>query len=141
VVDEAAALRATSDELLRDLEALGALEEEKRAMPVGDPRLTDLAARIEIIATRVLASSARQRGLTEVVSEAAAVGVSDPGTTIEATPRSPSDVLQAWREAERRAAAAEPGSPEALEANVLIERLREEYRVAFTAREREQDRD
>ena len=41
------ALRRTSDALLRDLEALVSLEEEKRGVEPGDPRLVDLAAQIE----------------------------------------------------------------------------------------------
>ena len=40
------ALRETSDELLRDLEALSVLEEDKRQVSPGDPRLVDLAAQI-----------------------------------------------------------------------------------------------
>ena len=59
------ALRRTSDALLRDLEALQQLEEEKRTIEPGDPRLVDLAARIELIAKRVLASSTSQRAQTQ----------------------------------------------------------------------------
>ena len=63
------ALRSTSDALLRDLEVLGTLEDEKRTIEFGDPRLVDLAAQIEEIAHRVLTGSVRQRHLTEVASE------------------------------------------------------------------------
>jgi hypothetical protein len=39
-------------------------------------------------------------------------------------------ILAAWRQAERQLDAAEPGSAEAAEAQVLVDRLREEYRRA-----------
>jgi hypothetical protein len=39
-------------------------------------------------------------------------------------------ILAAWRQAERQLDAAEPGSAEATEAQVLVDRLREEYRRA-----------
>ena len=39
-------------------------------------------------------------------------------------------ILAAWRQAERQLDAAEPGSAEAEEAQVLINRLRDEYRRA-----------
>src|SRR4029079_19164150 len=48
--DTGQALRATSDALLRDLEVLATIEEEKRSLEPGDPRLVQLAARIEEIA-------------------------------------------------------------------------------------------
>jgi hypothetical protein len=46
-------------------------------------------------------------------------------------------VLAEWREAERRADAAPPGSAEAREAELLVERLREEYRRAHEEARRE----
>ncbi|MEW6224755.1 MAG: hypothetical protein AB1627_08995 [Chloroflexota bacterium] len=124
-------LRATSDALLRDLEALVALEEEKRTLEPSDSRLVELAAQVEVIAGRVLARSGEQRALSE------AAVVAPPGMpAIEDVLRSPAAILAEWREAERRAAAAAPGSAEATEAGLLIERLREEYRVAFEASRR-----
>ena len=62
-------LRRTSDSLLRDIEALLQLEEEKRTIDPGDPRLVELASRIELIAKRVLASSTSQRAQTELIHE------------------------------------------------------------------------
>ena len=44
------ALRETSDALMRDLDVLTALEEQKRGLDPGDPRLVELAGRIEAIA-------------------------------------------------------------------------------------------
>ena len=125
------ALRRTSDALLRDLEALQQLEEEKRTIEPGDPRLVDLASRIELIAKRVLASSTSQRAQTQLINELTEAGSpAAPDTPIEDTPRSMEAILFAWRQAERQLDAADPGSAEATEAQLLVDRLREEYRHA-----------
>jgi hypothetical protein len=136
MVDASAELRATSDMLLLDLEALGKLEDQKRTTAHGDAELVDLAARIEELAQRVLAGSRRQRELTEEVSEAAVTGDIEPSATIE-TMRSASAILADWRDAERAARDAPAGSRERSEALAMIERFREEYRRAFEAARRE----
>ena len=124
-------LRRTSDSLLRDIEALLQLEEEKRTIDPGDPRLVDLASRIELIAKRVLASSTSQRVQTELIHQLTeADSPAAPDAPIEDTPRSIEAILSAWREAERQLDAAEPGSAEAREAEVLVDALRDEYRKA-----------
>ena len=129
-MDRTADLRATSDLLLLDLEALGELEEQKRSIPHGDPKLVDLAAQIEALARRVLNGSQRQRQLTETISEAAVEGNAEPTATIEET-RTASQIIAEWREAERRAQAAAWGSRDRAAAEAEIERLRAEYRRAF----------
>lgn len=128
------ALRDASDELLRDLEALSVLEDDKRQIPPGDPRLVDLAEQIESIAARVLITSGRQRELTEELQETAEAG-SEPATakTIDDTQRPISAILSDWRDAERRLESAEVGTAEAREAEVLVDQLREEYREAHEA--------
>lgn len=127
-------LRSTSDALLRDLEVLGTLEDEKRTIAPGDPRLVDLASQIEEIAQRVLAGSVRQRRLTQTAASQVELGQPDaPVRSIEATLRRPSEVLAEWREAERRLAAADPASAEWTEAEALVELCREEYRGASRA--------
>lgn len=134
--DTAAGLRATSDALMRDLEVLAAIEDEKRTLPPGDPRLVELAQRVEGVARRVLSSTVRQRKLTEVGNEQAETA--SPGTpvaSIDETPRPIAEILAEWRAAERRAAAAEPGSAEAAEARALGDHHREEYRRALAERE------
>ena len=125
------ALRETSDALLRDLDVLVTLEEDKRSLEPGDPRLVELAARIEEIARRVLAGTVRQHDLTRVVrAQVAADSPHAPDASIDDTDRPIQAVLADWRDAERRAVAADPDSAEAAEANALVERLREEYRRA-----------
>jgi hypothetical protein len=135
VVDATAELRATSDLLLLDLEALGQLEEQKRLTPHGDEKLVELASRIEEIAQRVLHGSRRQRELTEAVTEAAQAGDVEETATIDAM-RSVSAILADWREAERVAGQATPGSSERAQAESMAERFREEYRRAFDAARR-----
>jgi hypothetical protein len=127
-------LRETSDELMRDLEALAVLEDDKRQIPPGDPRLVDLAAQIESIAARVLITSSHQRELTEQIQEAAEKGSQPiPTAPIDDMPRPISAILSDWRDAERRLAAAEAGTAEEREAEVLVDRLRDEYRQAHEA--------
>ena len=133
--DTAADLRATSDDLMRDLEVLATIEDEKRTLKPGDPRLVELAARIEEIAKRVLSGSVRQRRLTEVGHEQVEAGAPDaPETPISQTPRPIADILAAWRAAERRFSAAAPDSAEAVEARALAEHCRDEYRLALEER-------
>lgn len=126
------ALRQTSDALLRDLDVLAALEDEKRGIEPGDPRLVELAGRIEEIAKRILTGSVREHQLTQVAnSQVESRSDNAPTATIEETPRSVSAILAEWRDAERRLVAAEPGSAEAAEATALVEQLRMEYAHAY----------
>jgi DNA-binding HxlR family transcriptional regulator len=128
------ALRETSDALLRDLDVLVTIEEEKRSLEPGDPRLVELAERIEEIARRVLVATTRQHDLTRVVNRQVDEGSPHaPDTSIEETVRPIQAILADWRDAERRAIAAEAGSAEAAEADALVDRLREEYRRAHEA--------
>ena len=136
-MDTAHALRETSDALLRDLDVLVAIEEEKRTLEPGDPRLVELAQRVDDIARRVLGGTGRQRDLTRLANAQVEAGdASAPEGSIEATPRPIASILGDWRDAERRAAAAEPGSAEAAEADALVDRLRAEYRTAQDAARR-----
>ena len=130
------ALRANSDALLRDLDALGMLEEQKRTLPPTDPQMLELAGRIEEIAQRLLAGSSNQRELAEEIVGSAALGA--PAPAIDDTPRSIQSILADWRAAERRLAEAQRGSAEALEAEALVDAARAEYRRAYEAANREQ---
>jgi hypothetical protein len=133
---EADDLRATSDGIVRDLEVLGTIEEEKRTLEPGDPRIVELAQRVQEIAVRVLAASVRQRHLTEIDQARVEAGEATAlATSINDTPRPIADILAEWRGAERRLQAAEAGSAEAAEAEALSDHLREEYRRAYEARQ------
>jgi hypothetical protein len=134
MTDTGRALRSASDELVRDLEALGVLEDEKRQVALNDPRLLDFAEQIEQIAARVLLTSGRQRELTaQMQEEAEADAPAAAELSIDDTPRPISEILSDWRDAERRLEAADEGTAEAREAEVLVDRLRSEYRSAHQA--------
>jgi hypothetical protein len=138
--DTGEALREASDALLRDLEALSDLEATKREIVPGDPKLVELAGTIEALAQRVLASSARQRELTLEANDLVDLGLPDaPSRSIEETPRPIAAILADWREAERTAQAAAPGSTEAAEAERQIDRLKAEYREAHEEATRNPD--
>ena len=89
-------LRDTSDAVMRDLEALSALEEEKRALHPGDPRLLDFATRIRSLADRLLKVSADEQARVLSVER----GEEAPPTqSIEQTPpRSIQLILAEWRD-------------------------------------------
>jgi hypothetical protein len=131
------ALRQTSDALLRDLDVLATLEEEKRGLDPGDPKLVELAGRIEAIAERVFVGSIREHQLTQVMNEQVETGApTAPTATIDETPRSISVVLAEWRNAERRLVEADPGSAEEAEARATVDALRAEYRRTYEAARR-----
>jgi hypothetical protein len=131
------ALRANSDALLRDLDVLGTLEDEKRGIAPSDPRMLELASRIEEIARRVLAGSRNQRELTEEIAGSVARGAQAPA--IDDTHRSIQAILAEWRAAERMLAEATPGTAQALEAEAMIENAREAYRQAYQAADDRRD--
>lgn len=124
---------------MSDLTALQELEQTKREIEPGDPRLVRVAAQIEQLASRVLGASVEQLHLTERVHRLVEAGSPQaPDAPIEDMKREMRVILADWRDAERRARLAEPGSPDALSAAADIERYRAEYRDAFEdARHRE----
>jgi len=133
-VETGQALRQASDALLRDLEVLSAIEEEKRDLPPGDPRLVELAGRVQEIAERILATTVRQHQLTQAANVQTEIGsAAAPKQSIAATPRALSLILAEWREAERRLIDAEPGSADSVEAAAQVDALREEYRRGYEA--------
>ena len=130
------ALRATSDALLADLEALETLEREKRGLRPGDPRVVQLAEAVEQLARRLLGKSVTQRELSAVAKDLAEHPTGDAPPSIEDTRREIHVILADWREAERRAGEAAPGSPERVASDIRIQSLREEYRAAHEAAKR-----
>lgn len=129
-------LHEVSDALLANLDRLRALELEKRSLPVGSPRLVELATEIEQLAVLVLGTSDTQVDLAKAAVREARAGGLDPNATIEemsAAPRELHVVLGEWRDAERRLAEVADDSPEALRLRADIELLRAEYRRAHEA--------
>ena len=132
MTDTGAELRQTSDDVVRTLDALSALEDEKRTVQPGDPRLVVLAKEVEALAAKVLVSSVRQRNLATNLNDDPAAAAATP--PIDEQTRPAAEILKAWRDAERALAAAEPGSGEEATARAAIEQCREEYRRAFDSR-------
>jgi hypothetical protein len=132
LTESGAELREVSDEVLRNLDALGALEEEKRGVQPGDPRLVALAKEVETLAAKLLVGSTRQRDLaTEINGDPAAAAATRP---INEQTRPVAEILRAWRDAERALMQAAPGSGDEATARAEIEQCREEYRQAFESR-------
>ena len=130
-------LRAVSDALLQDLEALLAAEQEKRNVAPDDPRLMTLANEVDAIAQRVLGLTERQQDIAAEVHDLAAEG--GPGAPIESiedTVRPIGVILAEWRAAEREATTLAEGSPQAAAARNAADRLRDEYRRAYESRRR-----
>jgi hypothetical protein len=131
VSDIGNALRATSDALMRDLNELAGLEDEKRSLQPGDDRLTELAERIEVIAARLFGKTVRQRQLSTKVEDLVEESHPEaPLGSIDDTLREIHVVLAEWRDAERQAQEAVPGSVEAEAAADRAAELRAEYRRA-----------
>ena len=131
MTDPAQDLRHTSDALLRDLEVLISLEEEKRGMEPGDDRLVELAERIDVIAGRVMTQTTKQVHLVTKTDASVAAGEEPPPSIADTPARSTSAILADWRAAERILEESPAGSPEALEASARIDALRDEYRRAY----------
>jgi hypothetical protein len=129
-------LHATSDAVLANLDRLRALEMEKRQLPIGSPRLVDLANEIEQLAATVLGATDLQTDLAKEAAAQVRKGDLAPDATIESMADAPRDVhtvLAEWRDAERRLGEVEVGSAEAGQLHEQIEALRKEYRRAHEA--------
>jgi hypothetical protein len=132
-------LRQTSDSLLRALDRLHDLEEEKRTLPTGSPQFVELARQIEDMALEVLRRT-EQEGDLAADTEARREAGGGVGRSIDDTPGQPRDlatVLNEWRAAERRLAAAPAASVESAAAAGEVRRLREEYRMGQELRRKD----
>jgi hypothetical protein len=126
-------LRLASDRLLKTLEQLEALENEKRALAPGSQRFQKLAREIERLAAVVFAQTHAQQRLGEraqVATERSGVDI----VPIEETEqmRDLQLILGDWRDAERRLAATDPDSAEHATAAADVGRLRDEYHRAYS---------
>jgi len=123
-------LRATSDEMLRVLDQLRALEAEKRSAAPGTTRFRNLTQEIERLASGIFSHARRQTEIGSLTVEANDAVGQQPTPIEEVPPRDMATILSEWRDAERRLADAMPGSAEAIKAHVDAQRLRAEYRSA-----------
>ena len=124
---DARAIRHTSDALLAQLSQLEELERTKRELVPGSPAQLRLTRRVESLARKVLNTAGQQTDLVEAIAETA------DGTGPLLT-REPQVILAEWRDAERSLEAAMSGTPEWKTACADVDRLRQEYRRAFTER-------
>jgi hypothetical protein len=126
LVAKEAQLRATSDQLLLAIDAVGVLERQKRGIRPGDDAFVDLARDVRIAAEALLALARTEE---EWARELRAEPGDRPLPTIAETKPVPklAATLARWREVERRIAEAEPGSRDAAALLVEFERLRGEY--------------
>jgi hypothetical protein len=127
-------LRLTSDEMLRTLEQLQRLENQKRAELPGTPGFVRLATEIEKLAAMVFAQTATQQSLAERSQEAGKRGVELAPIDETVATRDVSVVIAEWREAERRLAGATIDSADHAKAAGDVRRLREEYHRTHKAR-------
>jgi len=133
-VEIEAELRVASDRLLRTLEQIQALENEKRTLQPGSDRFQRLAHEIERLAADAFAQTHAQQQLGE---QAAAVeertGTEQPPINESTKLRPLQQILNEWRDAERRLQLAAPDSAEHARAAADVGRLRSEYHVAYTS--------
>jgi hypothetical protein len=133
-VERAANLRRASDTLMQRLDRLYELETRKRELPPDKPEFVRLAREVEDLSRALLYSSGEQVELAEAVHAEVKAGDAQANLPIRETPpkRDAVGVLADWRAAERRLAAATPGSREESEARAEVDQLRAEYRRITT---------
>jgi hypothetical protein len=125
-VPDAEALRHTSDALLDQLSELEDLERTKRELEPGSAAQLRFSRRVEALARKVLNTAGQQTDIVE------GLGESEDGA--DRTSREPHVILAEWREAERTMETETPGTGPWEAAHATVERLRAEYRRAFTER-------
>ena len=131
-------LRTASDRMLRTLEQLETLENEKRALKPDSARFQRLAVEIERLAAAVFAQTHAQQQLgqrAQVVADRTGADIAPIDETHAM--RDLQHVLADWRDAERRLAAAAPDSAEPAQAVADCGRLRDEYHRTYSAGTRE----
>ena len=127
-------LRVASDRLLGTLDQLETLENEKRQLEPNSARFQTLAREIERLAAEVFAQSHAQKNLGQAAQAATArTGEELPPIAESSNAREIPIILADWRDAERRLQLADPDSAEHAVAAADVERLRAEYRTAYSA--------
>ncbi len=126
-------LRSTSDEMLRTLEQLEQLENQKRGEEPGTQRFVRLATEIERLAAMVFSQTSNQQRLAEESHAAARAGAEMPPIDEMSPQRDVSVILSEWRDAERRLASTAVESAEHALAAGDVRRLRDEYHRAHKA--------
>lgn len=121
------ALRHTADALLAQLSELEELERTKVALQPGSRAQVRLSRRVESLARKVLNIAGQQTDIVETIADMA-------DETSGHLTREPHVILAEWRVAERAMGGEPPGSATWERARADVDRLRAEYRRAFTER-------
>jgi hypothetical protein len=119
-------LRGASDAIQLMVQQLHALETQKRRVEPEDSRFIDLAALVRSTAAELLdLATTEETFARELSPQPASV---DLPRIEEVEPRHDlKQILQEWRDVERRLTSADPGSPEATALVARFEELRTEY--------------
>ena len=124
---DAQAIRHTSDALLAQLSQLEELERTKRELEPGSAAQVRLTRRVESLARKVLNTAGQQTDIVEAIAE-----MTDGASQL--LTREPHVILAEWRDAERALEREASGTGAWETARADVERLRLEYRRAFTER-------
>jgi hypothetical protein len=125
--------RATTDQMIELIDQLKTKENQKREAPFGSLEFVGLA-RDTAESARLVFRWAQMQYEMALSTERIAPAGDGPVRLVNVIPRPIDRILANWREAQLRLEIAHPGSPEAETAASDIERLREEYQVAYDAR-------
>jgi hypothetical protein len=131
-------LRNASDVLLSRIDRLSELERRKRELPPDAPEFIRIAREVEDVARAALGASGVQVELASQVAARAKQGdpnADQPIRDVAPGPRDATIILSEWRGAERRLAAAPPGSEMETAAKAEVEDLRHEYRETINLRD------
>ena len=131
--DEAALLRATSDELVLAIREVTAREVLKRGTKPADPSFAQLARDVRIAAEVVLQLAQSEESTARAIFTEPGVAKLPPIETV-APGRELASILERWRAIEQQLEAADPGSAEARELMVEFERMRRQYADALEAK-------
>jgi hypothetical protein len=127
-------LRTVSDEMLRTIEQLQDLENQKRAEKPGTARFLKLAAEIERLAGMIFNQTSQQEELAEKTHIAAQLGAPVTTPIEDVTPsRDVGVILSEWRDAERRLSATGIDTADHSKAAADVRRLRDEYHRYYEA--------
>ncbi len=123
--------------MLRTLEQLQRLENEKREESPGTQRFVRLASEIEKLAAMMFAQTNTQHSLA-VESKAVAAQGAEITPIAEVMPsRDVQVILSEWRDGERRLASTALDTVEHAKAAADVRRLRDEYHLAYKSQSNE----
>ena len=126
--------RATTDQMLDLIDRLREVEQAKQQAEFGSAKFIAIAADAERLSQIVFRWAGMQLQMAEASAGAVQRGESSAQPLSNVQPRPLDRILANWREAQLRFEISRPGSPEAAAAADAVERLREEFKAAESAR-------